>query len=145
MHNYLEHWEKYCEQELELIKPILVKFGFELDSNQPHLMGERYLMRAVQTASGSKLILLGKRISDSQKVVIKATSDQRGKKELLHEKHCREVLHKIKFAYQSFLSPQELLFIEQDNLIISIQTLIEQDSQFLDRDIKQQPMSMHAL
>ncbi len=136
--NNEQTWKKYCERELKAVVPILEKLGFELDSHQKHLGGERYLMQAVTTQSGRKLILLGHRVKDGKKAVIKATSDLSGTAELEHERSVRIALQKIKFAYQVFFSPKELLFVTRNGFTISIQEFITQESQFLDRPIENQ-------
>jgi hypothetical protein len=131
-------WEEFKDRELLGIKPILERLGFELDTHQPHLLGERYLMHAVTTKSGRKLILLGKRKTDSLPVIIKATNDPKGITEIEHERLCRKILQKIRFAYDTFLSPTELVFTKQHGFVISIQAFIEQKSAFLDRPVEEQ-------
>ena len=133
-----EIWDEYRTQELAAVTAILADFGYELENEQPHLIGEKYLMHAVTTTSGRKLILLGKRKADGKRVVIKATKDADGIKELEHERVCRQVLQEIKFAYQTFLSPEELLFTKKDGYVISIQVFIEQQSTFLARPLADQ-------
>jgi hypothetical protein len=131
-------WEGYKARELAVIKPILQKLGFELADEQPHLGGERYLMQAVTTQSGKKLILIGHRVSDGKKVVIKTAAEPAGKRELRHERRCRQVLKEIGFAYQVFFSPEEIIFTERDGRLISIQAFIEQEKTFLERPLKEQ-------
>ncbi len=131
-------WEDYCKNELEIVVPLLDSLGYVLDSLQPHIWGERYLMQAVTTTSGKKLILLGSRKSDHKRVVIKTTSDPAGIRELEHERNCRRVLQEIKFAYQIFLSPEEILFVKKGRHVISIQAFIEQKSAFLERPLEEQ-------
>ena len=133
-----QSWEKYREQELSKITPVLEKLGFELEQLQPHAGGERYLMQAVTTTSGKKLILLGRRKKDGMRVVIKTTNDTDGIRELEHERKCRRVLQEINFAYQVFHSPVELFFGERDGRLISIQQFIEQESPFLTRPTEEQ-------
>lgn len=131
-------WEEYKKRELAAILPILADLGFELEPEQPHLGGERYLMQAITTQSGKKLILLGRRVNDGRRVVIKATGEKAGKQEIEHEHKCRQVLQQINFAYQVFFSPEEILSTERDGYIISIQTFIEQECPFLERPLKEQ-------
>ncbi len=131
-------WKKYQEHELSILTPVLEKLGFELEPLQPHAGGERYLMQAVTTASGKKLILLGRRTQDGMRVVIKTTNDENGIRELEHERECRRVLQEINFAYQVFHSPVELFFGECEGRRISIQQFIEQESTFLARPLKEQ-------
>lgn len=131
-------WEEYKERELGRVLPVLAELGFALEDIQPHLGGERYLMRAVTTAHGRKLILLGRRASDDKRVVIKATSDLAGTRELERERECRVVLGKINFAYQVFFSPEEILFTRRNGLAISVQAFIEQARPFLERPLEEQ-------
>jgi hypothetical protein len=131
-------WDEYRERELAWLLPVLEGLGYALDEVQPHLAGERYLMQAVTTRSGRKLILLGKRVEDEKRVVIKATTDPNGIRELLHERLCRERLKDIKFAYRGFFSPEELLFVHTMGRVISIQAFIEQERSFLARPIEEQ-------
>ncbi len=133
-----QDWGKYREQELAIVEPILNRLGYGLEKHQSHLGGERYLMQAVTTTSGRKLILLGHRVGDGRRVVIKATRDKAGIRELVHERECREVLKKINFAYQTFFSPEEVLFKNEEGYTLSIQTFIEQESPFLERPLKEQ-------
>ncbi|MBI3572114.1 hypothetical protein HY091_01095 [Candidatus Kaiserbacteria bacterium] len=131
-------WQEYVDRELAVIAHVLTELGFELEVEQPHLFGERYLMRAVTTVSGRKLILLGHRREDGKRVVIKATSDAGGIRELEHERTCRAVLQRINFAYQTFLSPEEILFTKRGPYTLSIQAFIEQERPFLGRPLEEQ-------
>lgn len=133
-----QEWETYKERELARILPILERLGFSLDTDQPHIEGERYLMQAVTTTSGRKLILLGRQNSTGIRVVIKATSEADGMRELTHERVCRRVLQEINFAYSVFLSPKEVLFTKQQGCLLSIQAFIEQEQTFLSRPIEEQ-------
>ncbi|MBP6860238.1 MAG: hypothetical protein KBC38_01585 [Candidatus Pacebacteria bacterium] len=134
----IDTWDAYRESELAWLRPRLTSLGYTLDENQPHIAGERYLMQAVTTAAGRKLILLASRSSDGQRAVVKATSDVGGKKEIGHERACRRFLADIDFAYQPFHSPAELLWEERDDRLIFIQEYIEQSSAFLARPPEEQ-------
>ena len=133
-----EYWEEYKEKVLTEITPILDSLGFILNEEQPHTLGERFLMKAVTTTSGRKLILLGKRRVDLLNVVIKVTNDKNGKKELKEERKRKEILNKINFAASAFNYPREVLFKEQGGYCISIHKFIEQDSTYLERPIEEQ-------
>ena len=124
--------------ELAVATPILRELGYELDVEQPHTVGERYLMQAVTTTSGRKLILLGRRMRDGTRVVIKVTDDPAGMRELEHERICRTVLARIHFAYRVFRSPEELFFGIRSGQLLSIQRFIEQESTFLARPLVEQ-------
>jgi hypothetical protein len=136
--NTKKEWEQYREEELARVTPLLSELGYELAAEQPHLYGERFLMQNVTTASGRKLILLGSRTEDGARVVIKATSDEHGMRELAHERTCRDVLQTIKFAYRIFATPEELLYTKKRGTTISIQRFIPQDAAFLERALSEQ-------
>lgn len=136
--NSAVNWKSYVETELPRVSDILNDKGFTLDEKQPHILGERYLMRALTTAGGQKLILLGKKQDTGDTVVIKITNDKDGKEELQHERTCRQLLHQIDFAYDIFHSPEELAFLSEGNYILSVHKYIEQDSAFLERPLVEQ-------
>jgi hypothetical protein len=125
-------WENYCQQELNVLRPILMRLGFELEEQQIHLGGERYISVA------KKLVLLGRRLSDGQRVVIKASNEQRGINEIKREIRGRQILEKINFAYHVFLSPAEILFRRESGYIIFITDFIEQSCPFLERSLVEQ-------
>ena len=132
-----ENWDSYCTLELGILEPILKELGYTLEEDQKHLKGERFLMQAITTESGKKLILTGK--SDTQvPVIIKATRDDAGKKEIEHERSCRSILHRINFAAEVFHSPKELVYTESHGFLISIQEYITQEKSFLDRPTEEQ-------
>ncbi len=127
-----EHWEQYCNTHLTTITPVLIDLGFTLESEQPHLSGERYLL------SGPKLVLYGERTRDHLPVIIKITDDHVAARDLIHERTCRETLERINFAYQLFQSPRDILFAQHDKYTISITQYISQDVPFLDRTLEEQ-------
>lgn len=131
-------WEEYKKRELAGVLPILERLGFEIDDAQPHLAGERYLMQAVATGGGKKLTLLGRSKDAGCRVVIKITSDKAGIRELEHERKCRQALKQIRFAYQVFFFPEEILFTKHNGYTISIQAFIEQECAFLERPLTEQ-------
>lgn len=139
-HNVQKEWEHYKDKELAKAVPLLNSLGFEIEEAQPHLLGERYLMQAVTRTSGKKLVLLGTRKKDKKRAVIKVTSDSAGKRELEHEHTSRNLLQNIKFAYQVFSSPEELLFTTRGGMTISAQTFLQQKCAFLERSIEEQFM-----
>lgn len=133
-----QRWQEYCETERTAVAPLLAHLGFALDAEQPHLGGERYLMYAITTESGRKLILLGTRVSDGLSVVIKATSDVHGARELAHERICRQALKNLRFAYDTFRAPEEILFTVIHGFTLSIQRFIAQEQPFLSRPFEEQ-------
>ncbi len=131
-------WEEYVHEELLLMTPILGRLGYRLYKEQPHIGGERYLIQAVTTVSGRKLILIGERNSDQKKVVIKISDSEGGIEEIKHERECRRALSKLTFAYGVFHSPKEILFTKSKGRVISIQEFLESSMSFLDRPTKEQ-------
>lgn len=127
-----KEWNKYLEREFYEVAPILSRLGFLLDKNQIHTVGERFLM------SGKKLVLIGTRISDGKKVIIKVSSDSNGKNELFHEHLCRETIKKIDFAYKSILLPKEILFAKEKKFFIIVSEFIEESKAFLLHPVTEQ-------
>lgn len=137
-HDAQQLWNDYCARELARLRPILAEQGFVLEDEQPHLAGERFLMQAETTTSGKKLILLGQHTQDRVRVVIKATSDPAGARELEHERTCRNLLRTISFAYDVFHTPDELFYAREGGLTITVQRFIEQSCTFLERPTAEQ-------
>lgn len=131
-------WEDYVARERARLSPLVERVGFVLDHDQPHTKGERYLMQAVTTKSGKKLVLMGTRKSDGKRVVMKATSDSHGKEELRHARVCRDVLSKIRFAYGIFHAPKEILFKETAGFVVAATEFIAQEKPFLERSLPEQ-------
>lgn len=136
--NEKQRWEEYCAHELTKILPTLNELGYTIDEIQPHLTGERYLMQAVTTEAGKKIILLGHNKEHNERVVIKFTSNPGGMREIAHERRCRTSLHGINFAYNTFFTPREIHYISNNKFILSIQEFIENECQFIDRPQQEQ-------
>ncbi|HEV8677467.1 MAG TPA: hypothetical protein VN701_01390, partial [Candidatus Paceibacterota bacterium] len=126
--NQQESWEKYRNNELRGAAGALASLGFSLDEVQPHISGERYLM------SGKKLVLVGSRTKDHLKVIIKVSSREEGIREIESERNARETLLHLRFAYYTFLSPEEILYIRHGGYLIFITAFIEQEKTFLEHD-----------
>lgn len=131
-------WDTYKGNELSALTPILTELGFELFPEQPHVGGERFLMQAVTTTSGKKVILEGVRRNDNLRVIIKATRDPFGIHELEHERLCRKVLGSIRFAYDVFSTPEEVAFVKKEGFLIAITAYIPKDAPFVSRPTKEQ-------
>src|SRR5581483_4638795 len=125
-------WEAYRARELARLTPVLGEFGYALEEHQPHTGGERHLTGS----GGRKLVLLGR--GPMGRAIIKASSDPAGVAELRRERAGRDILKRLRFAYQTFFSPKELLWSERDGLAVSITEFIEQDRPFLERPLKEQ-------
>jgi hypothetical protein len=130
-------WQSYCSHELDALTPILGAHGYVLDAEQKHMQGERYLMQAITTTSGKKLILTGTS-AHGVRVIIKASRDASGILEINHERSCRTVLKNIDFAGSVFHTPEELLYVHEAGFVISVQKFIEQEVTFLERPIEAQ-------
>lgn len=127
-----KEWTDYCRQEIETLRPLLATLGFELADEQVHIGGERYAF------SEKKLVLVGRRLADNIKVIIKVSSEAKGITEIKHERQSREMLAKINFAYHVFFAPQEILYQEVSGRVIFITKYIEQECQFLERPLQDQ-------
>lgn len=128
-----DNWESYRERELSRLSPVLKGLGYALEAEQPHIRGERAL-----TGSGArKLVLLGTD-NTGRRAVIKASSERAGKEEMARERRSREVLERIGFAYQTFLSPKELFWGSRGGMAVLITEFIEQDRPFLERPVEEQ-------
>ncbi len=127
-----QKWNKYCKSEIAGVLPMLKNLGFSVDENQIHIGGERYLM------SGEKLVLIGRRLSDNRKVVIKVSSKKSGIKEIKEEHKRREVLNNLNFSYHTFFLPEEILFKKIKGYFISINLYIEEEVSFLSLSLKDQ-------
>lgn len=120
------------------IQHILTELGYMLDEVQPALLGERRVMQALTTVSGSKWVLIGQEVTSSLRVVLKVAEDAQGKAELLHERTCREVLHKIRFAYDTFSLPREVAWHTRNGMLIAVYEYIPKESPFLSLPIATQ-------
>jgi len=129
---------------IDSVAPTLAKAGFALDSedNQVHIGGERALI------SRDKLVLKGWRISDASRVIIKASASLAGIREIERESACRRCLAEINRSFQSpiFFYPDELGFLQEDDLCISVIEYVDQDMRFLDRPLEEKlHLSLSAL
>lgn len=133
-------WETYRARELERVKTWLEKLGFVLEEEQPHIGGERFLMTGARDVGGGgyKLVLLGRRVSDQARVIIKISSDKEGIREIKTERRAREILRTITFAYEKLHAPAELLYITGGTHTLSVTGHLPQDQTFLSRPLKEQ-------
>jgi hypothetical protein len=127
-------WDEYVESERRRVAPPLARLGFTLDEDQPQTIGERYLTRPV--GGGRKVVFFGRRSGDEMRVVVKTSSEEKGRAELAHEYRSRTMLANLKFAYAAFALPEVLAFDDETGVLIS--EYIEQDMPFLARPLKEQ-------
>lgn len=138
--NAQQEWELYRQRELDIVAPMLKKLGFELEVEQPHTGGERFLMAGERDVGGGgyKLVLLGKSIKNGKRVAIKVSSDPKGIREIRTERKARETLRTLKFAYQAFRAPEEILYTICGKHTVFITEFIEQERTFLNRPLEEQ-------
>jgi len=127
-----QDWDTYLKKEISGVTPFLKELGFALEDEQVHIGGERYLM------SGHKIVLIGYRLSDKKRVIIKISSDLEKGREIEKERELRKILLNLNFAYKTFLFPEELVFIRRGKYVIYITAYIEQENPFLGRSLEEQ-------
>lgn len=130
-------WDQYVTRERARLLPLLAERGVVLDQHQPNVIGERFLMQSISTTSGQKITLFGK-LKDGTRVVIKATSDERGAAEIEEERVARRTLDSLQFAAERFYAPREVYYFKAGGLTVSIQDYIEQTSPFIERPLAEQ-------
>ena len=130
--NEKQKWEEYCNSEIAGVLFILKNLGFSIDKKQVHIEGERYLM------SGEKLVLVGRRLSDDKRVIIKVSSKKNGIKEIKEEHNRRTILNNLNFSYSKFFLPEEILFKKVKGYFISISFYIDEKTPFLSLNLKDQ-------
>ncbi|TSD03491.1 MAG: hypothetical protein Athens071416_172 [Parcubacteria group bacterium Athens0714_16] len=125
-------WNEKVTLEVKHISNILKLTGFELDIEQPHISGERYLM------TRDKLVLVGTRIEDNLKVIIKVSDNKTGREEIRQEKKVRDALVSFTFSQNSVIFPTEIYFGQEENFLIWITKYINQEKVFASYSIEKQ-------
>ena len=128
-----KNWSDYVAQERERIASLLARQNITLDVEQPQTIGERYLTRPV--GSGRKVVFFGSQ-KGGARVVVKTSSEDRGKDELLHETRVHAMLRRIRFAYEAFALPEILYFDARQGVLVT--EYIDQAMPFLDRPLREQ-------
>ncbi|MFZ2621030.1 MAG: hypothetical protein WAX85_00490 [Minisyncoccia bacterium] len=123
---------RQISEELQRISGLLTPLGFELDSEQPHISGERFLM------TKDKLVLVGKRTKDSLRVIIKTSRLPKGKEEILQEKKARDVLSSFSFSREVILFPEEIYFGSNGLYTVWITEFIDQEKVFVSYPLEKQ-------
>src|SRR3989344_1522489 len=118
--------------ELPAISTLLGSLGFSLDTLQPYVSGERYLM------SVGKLVLAGTEIKSGTRVIIKASSKPDGEKEIESEKKSRDLMRSLSFADKKILIPEEVFYGEKDGYVFLIMRFIPQDKVFVGHTVEEQ-------
>jgi len=130
--SYKKQWEEFRDQELIKVTLLLEQLGFSLEDKQVHISGERYL------TGSKKLVLVGRKNSDNQKVIIKVSSDPDVIREIEDERKSRNILKSINFAYHIFNSPKEILYTKRQDHLIFVTEFIDQETTFLERVLVEQ-------
>ncbi|MCX6786439.1 MAG: hypothetical protein NTU85_01290 [Candidatus Kaiserbacteria bacterium] len=120
--------------ELNTISGILKPLGFSLDEQQPYMSGERYL--AVGVAGGT-FVLAGKSVNGT-KVIIKASCQPNGKKEIESEKKARDLMCSLSFADKKIVLPEELYYGTKGEYVFLILRFISQEKVFVAHTIEEQ-------
>ncbi len=118
--------------DLKPINEILSSLGFSLDEHQPHIAGERFLMMK------NKVVLVGTRLSDGKRIIIKTSNIDSGKNDIRNEKKARDLLKSISFAKEVLLLPEELYWGEKNGYVVWAIEFIEQDRVFVSYPIEEQ-------
>jgi hypothetical protein len=106
--------------------------GYVLDPEQLHIGGERALM------SAHKLVLTGTTPPGSERVVIKASLDDMGTKDIAAEHAIRELLRSVRFASKDLSFPAELFYGVVNGVMISVTEFIEQERVFVEYPLREQ-------
>jgi len=130
--NKQETWNEKVALKLEHVSNILKLAGFELDKEQPHIGGERYLM------TRDKLVLVGVRIEDNLKIIIKVSDNKKGQEEISQEKKVRDALASFSFSKDSVIFPAEIYFGQEKDFLIWITKYINQEKVFASYSIEEQ-------
>ncbi|MBP6858750.1 MAG: hypothetical protein KBC33_02880 [Candidatus Pacebacteria bacterium] len=125
-------WKEYVAAQLATIAALVKPLGFELDPQQIHISGERYLM------TRNKLVLSATRISDGKAVIVKASNHPDGQKEISTEKIARYTLMSIEFASEYILFPAEIYFGTKGGYMLWIAEYIPQEKVFVAHSIEEQ-------
>ena len=125
-------WGASIREELGFISKILIPIGFSIGKDQPHISGERFLM------TKEKLVLVGERIADKKKVIIKISKHHNGQEEIRREKNIRDTLARVAFASEVILLPDEIYFGGADGYLLWVSEFIEQDQVFATKPVEEQ-------
>ncbi|MFH1178307.1 MAG: hypothetical protein V1711_01090 [bacterium] len=117
--------------ELITISGLLKPLGLSIDEHQPYVSGERYLM------AGGKFVLAGTN-KNGTKVIIKASRQKDGKKEIESEKKSRDLIRSFAFADKKIMIPEEIFFGIRGEYVFLIIRFIQQEKVFVAHTIEEQ-------
>lgn len=124
-------WDAYRTKELAILTPLLTTLGFTLEDEQPHIQGERYLMKR------NKFVLVA-RDGTGARVVVKASNNKVGVAEIQKEKQVRDTLQKLSFANDQLLIPSEVYAGSVRGYFIFATEFILQDKPFVSQPLEEQ-------
>ena len=113
-------WEAKIDREIPEIKSLLLGLGYEIDEQQPNLLGEKFLMKI------DKFILNGTRLSDGKRVIVKISKDKDGIEEIEADRKASKNLGTLTFALETVKIAEEFYFDKMDGYIIFIIEFLEQ-------------------
>ncbi|KND48437.1 MAG: hypothetical protein AB200_01760 [Parcubacteria bacterium C7867-005] len=116
---------------LEKIASIIAPLGFELDEEQPHMKGERFLMM-------KNKYVLSATTDKGNKVILKIAHHEDGKKEIMDEKLNRDVLTSVVFSNDRLMVPEEIYFGIKDGHLVWATAFIPQEKVFVAHSIEDQ-------
>lgn len=119
-------------KEINSISVLLKKIGFVLEDEQPHVNGERFL------ASPDKLVLVGRRIKDNLRVIIKTSSQVRAKEEIKQEKKVRDIISSFEPFKEAILIPNEIYSGKIGKYQIFVTEFVDQEKVFIEHSLKKQ-------
>ena len=117
---------------MECISHLLTRLGFDLEKEQPHISGERFL------ASPDKLVLVGKKMDSGSRVIIKMSRLVKAKQEIRQEKKIRDILSSLAHFRKAILLPKEVYFGPKGPYEIFVTEFIPQERVFVSYPLKKQ-------
>lgn len=129
--NSSESWRERFGEDLTILEPIIQSLHLNLDADQPHLSGERFLM------TRNKLVLAGVD-KNGVRVIIKAADHLDGKKEIDREKNARDLLASLSFTSDAILFPKEIYYGEKKGYLFLVTQYIPQDKVFVAHTLEEQ-------
>lgn len=132
--------DKKIGQNVKNIGSILLSFGFKLESYQPHIMGERKIK------SLSKIVLIGRKLKDNSRVVIKTSDQKEDKKKINQERKIRQELENISSITKGLYIPKEIFYGQKGKFTFFITEFINQDKILVAHGLNDQfAMIKHAI
>jgi hypothetical protein len=120
-----QQFDTYVASELTAVRTLLAPRTITLETAQPHISGERFLM------SGKKVVLVARDDETDRRMIIKSSADPGGIQEIEKEREARTTLANIPFAYHPLLAPRELWYERTHGRVTVATEFIEQPVAYL--------------